>query len=1279
MMGKHPPKARTRRQPSKPLDKYRDLAQIGYAINSELETIEDLFQKLYLNLRDIVDTSYCLMLAVYQPQNDSLDYHLIEAGNSRIVEGSALDGGCRWVMEEQKPLLINQFSKQHADLPVELIEIPGGTLPDPESVVFIPLVLRGVSLGVLSVQSQRKNAYDSADIAVLELVANHVALALSNLRLFHSLLSINETGQLLTKQLDSWKVPQNIVDQIRSVTRADLVVLYPYDQATQDFQFPRCVSGMLRDEDFPEPRYSRNDDVARLVLNRGEPVFAKNTSRLFSELDTGDVGTRKGNFEVREAVRSTAALPLLVRDEPVGILFVNYRRSQRFDDPQKQLIQALAHHAAIAIKNIREYGEQTNNYIRRLELLQELENEIGKTLDLKEILGTILKLATRLIKADDASILLYNPRTKSLEAKAALGRNIELRQNQVIRIDETTRITLASFKEQRPIRVDNVNTDPQWKDLYYQISSDVISELDIPLVDQGEGLGVINMESTVPAAFDQVDVQLLNALAIRAVLALKNAQAYERQRRISKELEAMFVLSEQIINQLDVKEICQSILEKALEITDAIAGNLMLFDSKENDLEMVAQRGVAEHRKNYRQQIGEGVVGEVAKQKQLLNVPDVLDRRWSHDYVALIDGTRSELAVPIYERERLWGVINIESHEPHHFGQGDEQLLSALADMAVIAFQNAERFRRVANNEAQLAALRDIDQRIISQFEDPDQVMRAILEGAVILNACERGYLHLCEQGMVKTKYVAQCTRDGGISVEKIDYPKGEPLRGIVEHVAETRELYRPTRDAQSDPFYDGDKNMHSVVAVPLILNLGELRKELIGIVSLQSSSHEAFDSDSEGLLKMFAAQAVIAIRSARDYSRAEREAQRFSQLYGTAWELAHITEVNRLDQAYDIVMGRADSQNESQIIVTRYSEDDKELELVRSLRVQGELKFRKINVTEGINGLVARTKEPVVIYDMSQSELEIVPLQPIEESIRSLVVVPLEFEDKYYGNLALSHVRPNYFKGADVELIRGLAKQLAITIHRLETVQARRDAEQRVKEVEVMSSIGQSTFELSHRLGNDLGLIKSYVNNIRSTVKANNLPLPDEADEYLNKIVTDVGGVLTLSKRLKQELQEDAQETLRPEIITVDNLLHEIARCNPNLPSSIKVNVEVDGQVGAVEAILDQVKNTLRNLFFNAVEAMPKGGSITLRACNSGEHVNIDIEDTGIGIPLERQHRVFDLFYSTKGSFGFGLWSSRRNALKNGGDLKVRSHLGIGSVFTLSLPRARTGREHRI
>ncbi len=121
---------------------------------------------------------------------------------------------------------------------------------------------------------------------------------------------------------------------------------------------------------------------------------------------------------------------------------------------------------------------------------------------------------------------------------------------------------------------------------------------------------------------------------------------------------------------------------------------------------------------------------------------------------------------------------------------------------------------------------------------------------------------------------------------------------------------------------------------------------------------------------------------------------------------------------------------------------------------------------------------------------------------------------------------------------------------------------------------------------------------------------------------------------------------------------------------------VEPAGPLAPVYANYRQATDILRNLFVNAVEAMPHGGTITLRAYDTKQDIAIEVADTGVGIEESMLKRVFDLSYSTKGSSGFGLWSARRNALANGGELIVRSKLGEGTTFTLSLPKATTPME---
>jgi polar amino acid transport system substrate-binding protein len=239
--------------------------------------------------------------------------------------------------------------------------------------------------------------------------------------------------------------------------------------------------------------------------------------------------------------------------------------------------------------------------------------------------------------------------------------------------------------------------------------------------------------------------------------------------------------------------------------------------------------------------------------------------------------------------------------------------------------------------------------------------------------------------------------------------------------------------------------------------------------------------------------------------------------------------------------------------------------------------------------------------------------------------------------------------------------------------VQARQDSEQRVKAAEEMSSIGQSVFEVTHRLGNDLGLVRSYVNDIRSELKrldVTNILISEKLDNIARAART----VLNLSKGLKQVLIRSHEAMVGEPIIINPRVLLEGAKNIPSLPSTIQIGLEIDEDVVTVQVIYRLVADILHNLVTNAIEAMPEGGKITLSAYNAGRFVALEVSDTGPGIPQQNLPKIFDLFYSTKGSTGFGLWSARRNALKNRGDLMVKSKVGHGTTFTLLLPKLERG-----
>ena len=121
-----------------------------------------------------------------------------------------------------------------------------------------------------------------------------------------------------------------------------------------------------------------------------------------------------------------------------------------------------------------------------------------------------------------------------------------------------------------------------------------------------------------------------------------------------------------------------------------------------------------------------------------------------------------------------------------------------------------------------------------------------------------------------------------------------------------------------------------------------------------------------------------------------------------------------------------------------------------------------------------------------------------------------------------------------------------------------------------------------------------------------------------------------------------------------------------------------VPGTVPAVAGDPSELREALTNMLFNALDAMPEGGSVTFRTAVEGDRVTCAIADTGAGMTEEVRRRVFDPFFTTKGERGTGLGLSVVYGIiaRHGGDVDVQSEVGQGSVFTVRMPNSEAGGE---
>jgi len=219
----------------------------------------------------------------------------------------------------------------------------------------------------------------------------------------------------------------------------------------------------------------------------------------------------------------------------------------------------------------------------------------------------------------------------------------------------------------------------------------------------------------------------------------------------------------------------------------------------------------------------------------------------------------------------------------------------------------------------------------------------------------------------------------------------------------------------------------------------------------------------------------------------------------------------------------------------------------------------------------------------------------------------------------------------------------------------------------EKLAAIGQLASGVGHELRNPLGAIKNAGFYIRRRITNTDLPnteprvmeflsIIEEEVNSANKVITDLLGFSRVAKptvapaNIAGIIEDALRYTLVPENV---ELIKDI---NNNLPMVI-----VDG---------DQIKQVFLNIILNALQAMPEGGRLEIRASDKGKCVDVEFTDTGGGIPDSVKKKIFDPLFTTKAKgVGLGLSVCKTIIEHHEGDIQIKSKEGEGATFTISLP----------
>ncbi len=340
------------------------LSEIGKEITASLDLNTILF-KLYERVNQIVDASI-FGVGLYRPEKRLIEYSLaIESGRRYAPYTRSTDDKNQfpvWCIDHRQPILINDVETESSRY-ISEYRHTGGTLDDgsaaqpPVSMIYLPLIAQERVLGVLSVQSFKKNAYTEQNLSLLENLAAYTTIALDNANAYlvinqrehevreraAELVTINRISQALATQLDKKHLIQFVGDQVRDLFRAPIAYVSLLDRATMMLQFPYAFG-----ENAPPRPFGTG--LTSQIIRSGQPL-------LINEDMEGN-SARLGVEQMGRRTASYLGVPIPSGGQVIGVISVQSDELEgRFTEADQRLLSTIATAVGVAFHNARLFEE----------------------------------------------------------------------------------------------------------------------------------------------------------------------------------------------------------------------------------------------------------------------------------------------------------------------------------------------------------------------------------------------------------------------------------------------------------------------------------------------------------------------------------------------------------------------------------------------------------------------------------------------------------------------------------------------------------------------------------------------------------------------------------------------------------------------------------------------------------------------------------------------------------------------------------------------------------
>ncbi len=784
------------------------------------------------------------------------------------------------------------------------------------------------------------------------------------------------------------------------------------------------------DKILPHQSYHRyKHDPERRAMSLDEGVCGK-VVRTGQSIRLGDVKQEPAYIEGTPGIQSELCAPIKIQDRVIGVLNVESKKPDAYNEVDERLLNAVAGTMATAIEQLRLF-KTSQRRLQELTILNAVGQASTDATSVDELIEKVTQIIGETIYPDNFGVLLMNNEGTSLVPHPSYRGISTGRSPKYLSLSQGVSGEVAVTG--LPIRVANVRTHKK----YIEVTSQVRSEVCVPIKHSDQILGVINAESVRINAFTEDDEQLLSTIANTLATAMEKLRLLEEEKKQRQEAELLREATAALTTSTELESLYELILDSVSKLVPFDSASIGIYD--QGYITIVAGRSL----KDYKICIDTTYLHDTSQLEspELLREPIIIPDVQYSDQFEKHEGSeyiRGWMGVPLVVQDQLIGFLNFDSTQPNFYTKEHAALAQTFSYQAAIAIENARLFRDESRRTQIIEAMANITNEFATAHETMPAFEKITRRSLELLNASTVAIYMLQDDnetikvvtalGAYREQLVSHTLQIGtGITGNIIATGKPEIVDDMFNDPRRVNVPGTPEDDSQRD----------TIMSAPLVLH----GKTIGTINAWRKRSSGLFNESELNFLVSIANQTSILIELIRLFQETARRAQEARAIAEVGRDISSTLQLDTVLEriaryAKELLMAETSA-------VYLSNPEDKLLRAIAAIGTDSrEIKNHPLPFGNGILGNIALQKSGEIVNDTQRDNRAIVVKGTIMIPDEHLMGVPVLSKDQLTGLLAVWRTgEGEEFKSYELDFLSSLAQQAAIAIEnaRLFEVEQRR------------------------------------------------------------------------------------------------------------------------------------------------------------------------------------------------------------------------------------------------